>query len=190
MTVEAYFRVNGAGNVFMIHGGRDYLIERASFQVARKRFCFNPDGSMTEQCKPGAFPVEIGDIIIITEAPAAEKIGKKNTVMIYSRYERNEIAAAFLVFNRVTDPPRKVIGSMQDGRDFGENAIEITLEKVDGSCTYCKEKAIDTCSICEKKLCTKHDIAAISTFPWYSLGYCEDCLYYLNLIETDGSVIA
>ncbi len=172
------------GNFSVELNGRDYPIASVRFAVLTKKGYFGLNG-YSEAAQADSISVDVGDVEVMIDAPSAESIGKRFVNKSYDSTQREEIADLFKLLNHVDNPPDKVYGSLQDSRDFKADMLEIkTKGEISGSCSFCNEKTYDSCTICGKNLCTKHDISAGRDRPPIRFGYCEDCLYYLNLIET------
>lgn len=138
------------------------------------------------------FTIEAGDAFITIDSPDARAIGKQYLIFTIGN-ENRDILSDFYRFIHSMDGsriPTHVIGSITDVSDQNL-AMHMTAigKPVHGTCGYCNSPAFDTCSICETKLCRSHDIAAEDErFPMLLLGYCEDCLYCLNLIDNRKGV--
>ena len=138
------------------------------------------------------FTLEAGDAFITIDSPGARAIGKQYLMFTIGNENRDMLADFYRFIHSMDGSriPTRVIGSITDLSDQNL-AIHMTAigKPVQGTCGYCNSPAFDTCSICETKLCRSHDIAAEDgNFPMPLLGYCEDCLYCLNLIDNRKGV--
>lgn len=190
ISLDGSFSTNENGDRLIELSGKNFRIDQAAFMVVKKNGYYSQSKGATEKHLPDSIPIDIGDVIVRIDAPTAEKIGMRYAVFVYAADKRAVIADLFKFIQDIQNPPQRVFGSIQDSKDFKEDILEIeTKEKATGTCTYCKDKAIDSCTICRRGLCRKHDILAGWDHLTLRLGYCEDCLYYLNLIEVNGDII-
>ena len=175
-----------------------YPVRTFSIELYSKTaYLVNKDGGLaiTSHVDPYdrlLFTIDAGDAFITIYSPDARSIGKQYLMFTIGN-ENRDILADFYRFIHSMDGsviPTHVVGSITDLSEQNL-AMHMTAigKPVHGTCGYCNSPAFDTCSICETKLCRSHAIAAgDERVPMLLLGYCEDCLYYLNLIDNRKEV--
>ena len=133
--------------------------------------------------------IDKGDVQLTYHVPSARSIGKAYDIQILpgvTREDREELAKLYSYIMKDSVLPVEVLGSVADMKDGKIPLIEVKTRgsyKESDKCDYCDEKAIDSCTLCGKDLCYQHDIICKPNplIP-ITLGYCEDCLYLLNLV--------
>ena len=155
---------------------RIYLVQRAEKMVYTKT---------TEKDDKIIGDMERGSMLFVIDVPELKPMGKHYSLQFFSANQRKD-AREFFTFLHRDDAdliPLEIIGSVRDIQDHHiVNLLPLTLDKVSGKCYSCQKNAIDTCSICDRRLCADHDIIG-KLPPVMALGYCEDCLYVLDLLK-------
>lgn len=171
--------------VFCVYyDGKPYPVESYKNNIIMEKVYLTAELELTKKPVPGYIAeLEKGSVVFTFYAPSATSIGKQMTRQAFKVEFREEIATLFALINRDKHIPVQVYGASIDLSDEKVPMINIELEgKTSGKCGFCEELAVDGCTICERPLCKNHDILAGVEFPPVVLGYCEDCLYILNLL--------